>query len=97
MKNYIYLFFFIFSLCSTGCLRVTDPEPEPEPEIPELTPATMEGKHTLSFLLDGEVWVSDRGWGDLTSQVSVSGRNFSIDARKRQEFLSDRFSLGIIL
>ena len=56
-KN-LYLLAFLFLL--SGCTFFdfsdnSEPEPELEPEVPTLTEPTMEGKHTLSFLLDGEV------------------------------------------
>ncbi len=54
MRNHLY-FLFIFSLLFfsfVGCKKNNDPT-----ENATLPPATQEGKNTMGFTIDGEVWV----------------------------------------
>jgi len=92
---YLLSFFFVMLLLTSCCKNDSEP-PEP-PEEPMLTEATMEGKHTLSFLLDGEVWVSDRGWGDLTSLIAIGSKRLAVTAKQSLENDDNIFSFNLNL
>jgi len=95
--NYIYSFLFTGLLLFTASCSKKEPEPPEPPEVPMLTEATQTGKHTFSFMLNDEVWVSDRGWGDLTASITVESKTLrvssegSLDGAPKNNFSFDLF------
>jgi len=76
--NYTYSFLFIGLLLFTASCSKKEPEP---PEPPILTEATQTGEHSLSFMLNDEVWISQTGWGDLESNISVSSKHLRMGSQ----------------
>lgn len=78
----LYSVLFTTILYSSCCKK--EPEPQETPEVPKLTEATQTGEHSLSFLLNDEVWVADTGWGDLSSSITVSSKSWRVSSERTQ-------------
>ena len=93
IPTYIAILLFATAImCISSCDK-KDPEPPEPPAPPMLTEATQTGKHSLSFMLNDEVWISRTGWGDLQSSISVSSKSLSIGSQGPTGY----FSLGLTL
>lgn len=64
MKNYLFLLYSIIFFTHCG-----DPMPDPEPMLP---PITLEGKNTLGFLLNGQVWLPEVPFPDLSGSIRLA-------------------------
>ena len=81
IPTYIAILLFATAImCISSCDK-KEPEPPESPAPPMLTEATQTGEHSLSFMLNDEVWVSRTGWGDLESTLSVSSKTLLLDSQ----------------
>lgn len=74
------LFLLLLSLAAISCDK-KEPEPPEPPEVPMLTEATQTGEHSLSFMLNDEVWISRTGWRDLEASISVSSKHLQVGSQ----------------